>query len=167
MNTPLPTSIGRPATKALGAVNISSLEDLRNITENELANLHGVGPKAIGILKQYLDENKMRLASADTLFATIKNDLLDARKQRDLLRSQALLSLVNAIDNAGAVEGLFDAGVTEVPRRELTVDNIQKIIQDEIGEMHEARAMYGEVNNAEAAELKAKITILKKYEKYS
>ncbi len=61
MNTPLPTSIGRPATSALEAANITSLEDLSRMTEKELANLHGVGPKAIGILKQCLDENKMCL----------------------------------------------------------------------------------------------------------
>jgi hypothetical protein len=61
MNTPLPTNIGRPATSALEAVNITSLEDLSKLTEKELFELHGVGPKAIGILKQCLDENRMCL----------------------------------------------------------------------------------------------------------
>jgi antitoxin component YwqK of YwqJK toxin-antitoxin module len=61
MSTPLPKAIGRPATNALEAVNITSLEDVSKMTEKELANLHGVGPKAIGILKQHLDENKMCL----------------------------------------------------------------------------------------------------------
>lgn len=61
MNTPLPTSIGRPATNALNAANITCVEDLCKMTEKELAGLHGVGPKAMNILKQCLNENKMCL----------------------------------------------------------------------------------------------------------
>lgn len=61
MNTPLPKSIGRPATAALEAANITSLEDLNKITEKEIAALHGIGPKALRILKEALDENKMCL----------------------------------------------------------------------------------------------------------
>lgn len=55
MNTPLPSGIGRSATSALGAVGIVYLEDLAKISEKELVGLHGVGPKAIGILKNSLD----------------------------------------------------------------------------------------------------------------
>lgn len=61
MNTPFPKSIGRAATSALEVAGIASLEDLSKMTEKELAKLHGVGPKAIGILKQCLDENSMCL----------------------------------------------------------------------------------------------------------
>lgn len=61
MNTPLPTRIGRPAMSALEAANITSLEELSKVTEDELATLHGLGPKAIGILKQYLDISKICL----------------------------------------------------------------------------------------------------------
>lgn len=61
MSTPLPVNIGNPATNALKEAKITSLEDLSKLTEKELAGLHGVGPKAIGILKQCLDENKMCL----------------------------------------------------------------------------------------------------------
>jgi hypothetical protein len=46
---------------ALEAANITNLEELSRIPENQLANLHGVGPKAIGILKQALNEHKMCL----------------------------------------------------------------------------------------------------------
>lgn len=58
MNTPLPPAIGRPATNALMAAGITCLEDLENLTSEDLAALHGVGPKAIRILKQALDEKK-------------------------------------------------------------------------------------------------------------
>jgi hypothetical protein len=56
MNTPLPLAIGRPATNALNAAGVTCLDDLRKMTEKEIAELHGVGPKAIGILKAALDE---------------------------------------------------------------------------------------------------------------
>jgi hypothetical protein len=61
MSTQLPASIGQSATRALEAASITSLEDVSRRTEAELAGLHGVGPKAIDILKQCLDENKMCL----------------------------------------------------------------------------------------------------------
>lgn len=65
MNTSLPTAIGHPATNALNAVNLTCLEDVSRLTEKELASLHGVGPKAISILKQRLDENKLSLLRLD------------------------------------------------------------------------------------------------------
>ena len=63
MSTPLPTNIGRPATNALEAMNIKTLEDLQRVTEDELATLHGIGPKAMRILKDYLHEHTMSYAT--------------------------------------------------------------------------------------------------------
>jgi len=48
--TPLP-KIGSPATRALNSIGITTLEGLSNHTEKEISNLHGMGPKALGILK--------------------------------------------------------------------------------------------------------------------
>ena len=59
MKTPLPTTLGRPATTALHAAGITHLEDVVKHTEAELAALHGVGPKAIGILKDTLRQCNM------------------------------------------------------------------------------------------------------------
>ena len=64
MSIPIPTNIGRPAASALAAAGITSLEDLSTMTEKELSDLHGVGPKAVRILKECLNENKMRLRTA-------------------------------------------------------------------------------------------------------
>jgi predicted flap endonuclease-1-like 5' DNA nuclease len=50
----LPATIGKPATRALNALGICSLEQLVSYSEQELAVLHGVGPKAIRLLKQEL-----------------------------------------------------------------------------------------------------------------
>lgn len=50
----LPKAIGGPATGALIHAGISSLDDLAGHTEREIAALHGMGPKALGILREAL-----------------------------------------------------------------------------------------------------------------
>ncbi len=44
--------IGRPATSALAEVGVTALSDLDGWTETELLALHGVGPKAIRLLRE-------------------------------------------------------------------------------------------------------------------
>jgi putative acetyltransferase len=53
-SSPLPKSIGAPATRALTGAGYISLESLAGVTEKDLAKLHGVGPKALRILKEEL-----------------------------------------------------------------------------------------------------------------
>jgi uncharacterized protein YdhG (YjbR/CyaY superfamily) len=48
--------IGSPATRALEAAGYSRLEQLAKVTEAELGQLHGMGPKALGILRDTLKE---------------------------------------------------------------------------------------------------------------
>jgi hypothetical protein len=48
--------IGAPATRALNNAGVLSLENLTHWTEDELFALHGVGPKAIRILREHLDD---------------------------------------------------------------------------------------------------------------
>lgn len=48
--------IGAPATRALEAAGYSRLEQLTKVTEAELSQLHGMGPKALGILRETLKE---------------------------------------------------------------------------------------------------------------
>lgn len=50
----LPTSIGRPATSALLAANITTLKLVAELTDKELLALHGVGPKAVRILREQI-----------------------------------------------------------------------------------------------------------------
>jgi hypothetical protein len=66
---PLPTGtalprIGAPATRALRAVGITTLEQVAALTETELAALHGVGPMAIGRLREAMAERGMSFAGA-------------------------------------------------------------------------------------------------------
>lgn len=51
--TDLP-KIGKPATAALATVGVDQVEQLTHISKTNLAKLHGVGPKAIGILEDTL-----------------------------------------------------------------------------------------------------------------
>jgi hypothetical protein len=54
--------IGRPARQALELAGVHRLRDLTKFTEKELGKLHGVGPKAIGILRQALAEKGLAFA---------------------------------------------------------------------------------------------------------
>ena len=48
--------IGKPALRALNAAGYFELRQLAGVSEAELAKLHGMGPKALGILRQALKE---------------------------------------------------------------------------------------------------------------
>jgi hypothetical protein len=57
MTTPRPLpNIGDPAKRALGEVGVQNLDDVKRIGLDHLATLHGVGPKAIRVLKTSLEE---------------------------------------------------------------------------------------------------------------
>jgi len=101
--------------------------------------------------------------NTEVLVATIRSNLLAARKERDVVKSQALLSLMNAIDNASAVETPSDTNATEVARRELTINDVKEIIKNEVDEMQEASAIYKDINAEKAEELEIKIAVLKSY----
>jgi hypothetical protein len=51
-----PRAIGNPATNALLHAGYSRLEQLTTLTEKQLLALHGVGPRAVGILRETLAE---------------------------------------------------------------------------------------------------------------
>jgi hypothetical protein len=57
--TEIPKAIGRPAKNALESHGYKYLEDLANVKESELQDMHGVGQKAIGILKTELSKNNI------------------------------------------------------------------------------------------------------------
>ncbi len=56
--------ISAPALRALTAAGYLRLDQLTHVSEAELLRLHGMGPKAIGILRQALQEKGMAFASA-------------------------------------------------------------------------------------------------------
>ncbi len=50
----LPKAIGRPATQALTSAGITTLAQVAGLTEAELLAMHGVGPRAVRILREAL-----------------------------------------------------------------------------------------------------------------
>lgn len=58
----LPRAIGRPATRALGNAGITTLDQVAAMPEAELLALHGMGPKAVRILRETLAETGRSLA---------------------------------------------------------------------------------------------------------
>lgn len=61
--TPLPR-LGAPATRALRAAGLVTLERLASVTEPEVASLHGVGPFAIQRLREALADAGLAFAPA-------------------------------------------------------------------------------------------------------
>jgi len=50
----LPAAIGRPATRALAQAGITTLSDVARLSDEDLLALHGVGPRAVRILRAAL-----------------------------------------------------------------------------------------------------------------
>ena len=51
-----PPGISGPALRALSGAGIGSLDALAQWAEQDLARLHGMGPKALGLLRAALEE---------------------------------------------------------------------------------------------------------------
>lgn len=59
----LPKAIGKPATQALLSAGISTLAGVASLSHAELLAMHGVGPKAVGILQAELAKRGQKLKS--------------------------------------------------------------------------------------------------------
>ena len=58
----LPTT-SAPAQRALAGAGFTKLEQLTKISEAELLQLHGMGPKAVGILRAALQSKGLSFAA--------------------------------------------------------------------------------------------------------
>jgi len=100
--------------------------------------------------------------------ARIRADLLDARKARDQLTTTTLQQILSDIDNAGAVpvsENMSSVGTgsTEMPRRELSSQDIRELVSSEITEAQHAIEELGNKESSYTGELYKRIAILKNY----
>ena len=59
--TEFPSSMGKVAPRELAVNGITRYEQLTERTERELLDIHGVGPKAIRILREELAARGLRL----------------------------------------------------------------------------------------------------------
>ena len=62
--TGFPKGIGNPARQALEHAGYTRLEGLSGLSEQELLKLHGVGAKALGILRAALAERGLSFRDA-------------------------------------------------------------------------------------------------------
>lgn len=56
VNDALPPGLAAPARRALAGAGITQLEQFTKMTEADLSKLHGMGPKALGIIRAALKE---------------------------------------------------------------------------------------------------------------
>jgi len=62
---PFPT-LASPARRALAGAGHVGLESLTQVTEADVAGLHGMGPRALGALRQALAAHGLAFAAAPT-----------------------------------------------------------------------------------------------------
>lgn len=60
-----PEKIGAPALRALLNTKITSLKQVKNYSEKELLKLHGLGPKAIKLLKVEMEKKRISFKVTD------------------------------------------------------------------------------------------------------
>lgn len=53
--------VGAPATRALNSAGYTTLRQLAGVSRAELTKLHGMGPRALGIIESALEEHNLRL----------------------------------------------------------------------------------------------------------
>jgi uncharacterized protein YdhG (YjbR/CyaY superfamily) len=64
LKTEFPTSMGKVAPRELANAGYTRLKQLTKVSEAELLKIHGVGPKAIRILREELKEKGMSFGTA-------------------------------------------------------------------------------------------------------
>ncbi len=57
-----PAGLSAPARRALDGAGYIHLEQLTKVSESELKKLHGMGPKAINLLRSTLEEKGLSFA---------------------------------------------------------------------------------------------------------
>ena len=58
----LPSGMGAPARRALAQAGYSRLDQLAGVSEAEIKQLHGMGPKALDILRRALGAHGLSFA---------------------------------------------------------------------------------------------------------
>lgn len=66
LQSDFPAGVSQPALRALHGAGIQRLEQLAAFSEAELLKLHGMGPKALGLLRQALEARGLQFAASPT-----------------------------------------------------------------------------------------------------
>lgn len=74
----LPPGVGKPALRALTAAGYSDLEQFTKVKESDLQKLHGVGPKAIGVIRSALHARGLAFTESDREATGSKAQVFDS-----------------------------------------------------------------------------------------
>lgn len=90
-------NIGKTAANALSSIGITELEHLKRIDENNLLKIHGVGPKAVNILKQALTGSNLKFKQVEplsysTYFAVLGSLGCNNAPKREMIRDFIIAS---------------------------------------------------------------------------
>lgn len=130
--------IGKPATQALKAAGYTNLKQLTRVTEAELAQLHGMGPKALGILREALKAERLsfKQGQPDKLLRkkgspVSRTDKVDEflRELRHPLKAQveAVRSIIKGVDKDIAEEVKWKAPSFNYKGEYLVTFNLREI----------------------------------------
>lgn len=103
------------------------------------------------------------------ILESLRTDLTEAMKSRSTGEVRAIRSLISAIGNAEAVEGpdTYDpsiGGHADVPRKELTSDEVRSVISGELAEREAAAEQYRRLGQDDAAaELEEEVSVIGRY----
>ena len=84
--TDFPHNIGNPARQALEVAGYTKLKQLTKVTEAELGKLHGMGPKALRILRETLEAKGMSFAAVSEVDVFMENLDHPYKAEVELLR---------------------------------------------------------------------------------
>jgi len=94
--------LASPARRALKSAGITSLKQLTEITEEELLQLHGMGPNALGKLREALDANGLSFRkpknNGGMLDKTVRTYLDNVRSKDGGLQNEAYHFLMEATE---------------------------------------------------------------------
>lgn len=99
----------------------------------------------------------------------LRNDLRQARKDRDSLAVESIRMLLSVLDHAGAVDvGSWEAshvgGPTEVPRRHVTDAELLELFRAEADDYRAAAAEYRRLGQADAAaDMDVRASVVERY----
>ena len=104
-NTPTPNNLPKlasPARRALKSAEITSLKQLTQVTEEELLQLHGIGPNALGVLREALKDNGFSFRSSKVnggkMNKTVRAHLDNIRSRDGSLQNEAYHFLMEATE---------------------------------------------------------------------
>ncbi|EUJ43558.1 nuclear transport factor 2 family protein [Listeria riparia] len=123
-------NIGKPATNALQNIGVTTLEQVAAMDEPTLLKIHGVGPKAIKILREALTEQGMGFQSGESLskdFAVICDFECDNAPKKRMIRDYLIAS---ATANQADLEAVLEEDFVWTVPGEFQIEGRQEFIEE-------------------------------------